>query len=63
MVYGTLVTTFLHSGMSMMRKRSRTFGEFTYKLNREAVNTVPKSMTSRVKLLTFKSNLCYSSMV
>lgn len=63
MVYGTLVTTFLHSGTSTMRKRSRTFGAFTYKLNREAVNTVPESMTSRVKLLTFKSNLCYSSMV
>ena len=63
MIYGTLATMFFHDGMSTKRKRSRTFSLYTYELNREAVNTVPKRMTSRVKLLKFKSNLCYSSMV
>lgn len=56
MIYGTLATMFFHDGMSTKRKRSRTFSLYTYELNREAVNTVPKRMTSRVKLLKFKSN-------
>ena len=63
MIYGTLATMFFHDGMSTKRKRSRTFSLYTYELNREAVNTVPKRMTSSTGLQASDGGLTLFSRV